>query len=262
MFYTSICMDYMKQYMKSRMIYRTDFLVDFFSNLLNQCINLLFIFIVFAKVPTLSGWSREEIVFIYGYFLIPYAIFDTFWGNLWNVQDRYIIKGEMDRILTRPVYSLFQILLETMTLESLSGVITGIAVMVYSGNQLHLSFQWYDSFVLLLLVLGSNFVYGGIYVTLASIGFWTDSKTGIIPLIYNIGSYGRYPVDIYNKAIRALLTWVLPFAFVGVYPAMYFLHKPGYLLWTILTPIVGAIAMTIGIFVWNAGIKRYRGAGS
>lgn len=68
-------------------------------------------------------------------------------------------------------------------------------------------------------------MYGGIFVTLASFGFWSDAKSSIMPLMYNIGNYGRYPVDIYNRVIRFVLTFVLPFAFVGVYPAAYFLRK-------------------------------------
>jgi ABC-2 type transport system permease protein len=162
----------------------------------------------------------------------------------------------------RPIHSLFQILLENMTLESLSGAISGAAVMIYSGMRIGIGFRWFDLVVLLVLIAGSIGVYGGIYVILASIGFWTDSKTGILPLIYNFSSYGRYPVNIYNRAIRVLLTWILPFAFVGVYPALYFLHKPGWFAWTILTPLMGLVMLTVGIMVWNAGVKRYRGAGS
>ena len=37
----------------------------------------------------------------------------------------------MDRVLTRPIHSLFQIILERMELESLIGAITGIVVMGY-----------------------------------------------------------------------------------------------------------------------------------
>ena len=47
-------------------------------------------------------------------------------------------------------------------------------------------------------------------------------ESSIMPLMYNIGNYGRYPVNIYNRVIRFILTFVLPFAFVGVYPAAYF----------------------------------------
>lgn len=54
---------------------------------------------------------------------MPFAIFSAFF-NIWDFNDRYIIKGEMDRILTRPIHSLFQIILERMELESLIGAIT------------------------------------------------------------------------------------------------------------------------------------------
>ena len=59
---------------------------------------------------------------------MPFAIFSAFF-NIWDFNDRYIIKGEMDRILTRPIHSLFQIILERMELESLIGAITGMIVM-------------------------------------------------------------------------------------------------------------------------------------
>ncbi len=72
-------------------------------------------------------------------FLVPFAIFSAFF-NIWDFNDRYIIKGEMDRILTRPIHSLFQIILERMELESLIGAITGMIVMGYAAVELQLSF--------------------------------------------------------------------------------------------------------------------------
>lgn len=69
---------------------------------------------------------------------MPFAIFSAF--NIWDFNDRYIIKGEMDRILTRPIHSLFQIILERMELESLIGAITGMIVMGYAAVELQLSF--------------------------------------------------------------------------------------------------------------------------
>ena len=70
---------------------------------------------------------------------MPFAIFSAFF-NIWDFNDRYIIKGEMDRILTRPIHSLFQIILERMELESLIGAITGMVVMGYAAVELQLSF--------------------------------------------------------------------------------------------------------------------------
>lgn len=252
--------DYLKNYLKIRLTYRSDFWVEVISDLLFQIVNLLFILVVFQHVPLLGDWTRDEMIFIYGYFLIPYAIFSCFF-NLWNFAERYIIKGEMDRVLTRPRYNLFQIMLENLDPPALFGLVTGTFIMIWSGTNIGLDWSPLQWLVLLLFVVGSTMIYAGLYVSLASLAFYTDSKTGILPLMWNIQNYGRYPVTIYNKIIRFVLTWVLPFAFVGYYPASYFLDPSlSFMPW--LTPLVGVFMLAFGLLIWNQGVRRYRGAGS
>jgi ABC-2 type transport system permease protein len=260
-FYVSMFFRYLSQYMKTRLQYRADLVVEIFSDLLFQAVNLVFILVVFGHTQLLSGWTRDEIIFIYGFFLIPFALFSTFF-NIWDFNERYIVKGEMDRILTRPIHSLFQVILERMELESLFGVITGFFIMLYAGHNLGLSISWLDPILFILFVIGGALVYAGIFIALASIGFWSDAKTSIMPMMYNIGNYGRYPVDIYNNVIRFVLTWILPFAFVGVYPAAYFLGKEEWYIFSYLTPLIGGVFFTLSFFMWNEGVKRYRGAGN
>ncbi|MBT2758629.1 ABC-2 family transporter protein [Mesobacillus foraminis] len=261
MFYVTIFFQYVAQYMKTRLEYRADLLVEIFSDLLFQVVNLIFILVVFGHTEFLNGWSREEIIFIYGFFLVPYALFSSFF-NIWDFNERYIVKGELDRILTRPIHSLFQIILERMELESLFGVVTGIAIMFYAGGELGLGIRWFDPFLFIVLVLGGVLVYAGIFIMIACISFWADARTSIMPMMYNIGNYGRYPVDIYNQAIRFVLTWILPFAFVGVYPAAYFLGREEWFGYSFLTPVIGALFFGLSVFLWNEGVKRYRGAGN
>jgi ABC-2 type transport system permease protein len=260
-FYLSMFVQYIAQYMKTRLQYRADMFVEMLSDLLFQGVNLIFILVVFGHTQFLNGWSREEIIFIYGFFLVPFALFASFF-NIWDFNERYIVKGEMDRILTRPIHSLFQVVLERMELESLFGAFTGLAVMAYASFKLQLSFHWYDSFIFILFVVGGALVYAGIFVSLASIGFWSDARTSIMPTMYNIGNYGRYPVDIYNRVIRYVLTWILPFAFVGVYPSAYFLKRTEWYGYAFLTPVMGLVFFTLSFVLWNIGVKRYRGAGN
>ncbi|MGD6776669.1 ABC transporter permease [Sutcliffiella horikoshii] len=261
MFYVSMFFQYIAQYIKTRFQYRADLVVEILSDLLFQAVNLVFILVVFGHTQFLSGWSREEIIFIYGFFLVPFALFSAFF-NIWDFNERYIVKGEMDRILTRPIHSLFQVVLERMELESLFGVFTGVAIMIYAGNQLDLTFAWYDYLLLIIFVLGGALVYAGIFVLLASIGFWSDARTSIMPMMYNIGNYGRYPVDIYNNVIRFVLTWILPFAFVGVYPSAYFLGRSEWYGYAFMTPFIGVAFFVLAVFVWNVGVTKYRGAGN
>ncbi|PSK03211.1 ABC transporter permease [Brevibacillus porteri] len=257
----SIFADYLSQYFKTRLAYRTDFIGDFVSNLVSELINLIFIIVVFTHVPLMGDWTRDEIIFIYGFFLVPYALFSMFFG-FWDFNERYIIRGEMDRILTRPIHNLAQVCLESIAPDRIFGVITGIIIMGYAAIQLDLSFYWYDVFIFIGLSISGALIYGGVYTAIAAVSFFSDSRTGIAPMIYNIQQYGRYPVDVYNKAIRFVLTYVLPFAFVGVYPAAYFLRKEVWYTYAAMTPVVAIIFFGIGLIIWNWGVTKYRGAGS
>lgn len=261
MFYVSMFFQYASQYLKTRLTYRTDTVIEILSDLLSQAVNLIFILVVFGHTSFLGGWNREEIIFIYGFFLVPYALFSAFF-NIWDFNERYIVKGEMDRVLTRPVHSLFQIIMERMELESLFGVITGLVVMGYAGMNLGIPFAWYDVFIFIAMVIGGTFIYAGLFISIATIGFWSDSRTDIMPMMYNISNYGRYPVDIYHRVIRFVLTWILPFAFVGVYPASYFLKREEWYGYAFLTPVMGILFFCMAILLWNAGVKKYRGAGN
>ncbi|OXM13993.1 ABC transporter permease [Paenibacillus herberti] len=262
-FYLSLFWDYFKNYAKTKLTYRADFWIEVLADLSFQAVNLIFILIVFQHTPTLGGWSEAEVIFVYGFFMVPFGIFSTFF-NLWSFSERYITKGEMDRVLTRPAHNWFQVTLENMDPPSLIGSLGGVIIMVSCWIQLGLPLGFWDIPVMILLVLGAVLVYGGIYTALTAIAFYSDAPTGILPLMYNIQNYGRYPINIYNKFIRFVLTWLIPFAFVGVIPASYFLgdHGDGLAELALLTPVMGIVFMTFGMLVWNHGVKRYRGAGS
>ncbi|GBF77313.1 ABC transporter permease [Paenibacillus sp. 598K] len=262
MFVMGLFWEYMKNYAKTRLTYRADFWIEVLSDLLFQGLNLIFILVVFQHTESLGGWSQAEVVFVYGYFMIPYGIFNTFF-NLWSFSDRYIVKGEMDRVLTRPAHNLVQIVLENMDPPSLIGSGIGALIVGITWSQLGLPFSPLDLLIMTGLVLSSVMIYAGLYIALTAIAFYSDSPTGILPLMYNIQNYGRYPVGIFSKPIRFILTWVLPFAFVGVYPASHFLDRTGSEgTMAMLTPLVGVVFLAIGLTIWNHGVSRYRGAGS
>lgn len=260
-YYVSLMGEYLKNYMKTRLTYRADFWVEVMSDLLFQAVNLIFIFVLFMHTESLGGWSRNEVVFVYGYFMVPYGIFSCF-INLWGFSERYIVKGELDRIMTRPSHHLFQIFLENVDPPALVGAVIGLVIMVVSGAQLDIIWEGWFIPAFIVLVISSVALYTGIYTTLTSLSFYSDAPTGILPLMYNVQGYGRYPVTIYNRLLQVLLTWIIPFAFVGVYPASLFLGREEMKQMAFLTPVMGAVFLAIGLCAWKYGIKRYRGAGS
>lgn len=261
-FYWHLFWGYLAQYLKGRLIYRWDFLTGVISDMVYQSVALVFLLVIFEHIPRLAGWRQEEVFFIYGYFLWPYSFFASIGAGMWEFADRYIVRGELDRLLVRPANVLFQVVLEALDLSPLMGLVTGTAIMFWSAQGMDLRWQWYDPLLFLVLTCSAVLVYFGVYFSLACISFWYDGRTGILPLTWNLNNYGRYPVSIYNRALRILLTWVLPFSFVGFYPAAVFLRRETYYMWAFITPVVGIAALWIAYQIWKAGVRRYHSTGS
>ena len=58
---------YFIQALKMRMEYRLDFFVECMASLLQQATGLLMLTFLFNNFHALGNWSREEVLFIYGF---------------------------------------------------------------------------------------------------------------------------------------------------------------------------------------------------
>ena len=116
---------FIRQYIKQIMEYKVDFVVGVLGVFLTQGLNLLFLNVIFQHIPSLEGWTFQEIAFIYGFSLIPKGLDHLFFDNLWALGQRLVRKGEFDKYLTRPINPLFHILVETFQIDALGELLVG-----------------------------------------------------------------------------------------------------------------------------------------
>src|SRR6202162_122798 len=132
--------DYFSQYAKVRVSYRGDFFISLATSFAATIFALSFVVVLFQKVPQLAGWRFEEVLFLYGFSLIPYGMFNIVSLNLYDFGNNFIIEGKFDRVLLRPIASLFQVLFETFRIESSQEIATEIFCMMYASR--HLGLAW------------------------------------------------------------------------------------------------------------------------
>lgn len=253
---------FVSQELKRMMEYKGDFIVGIIGFLLIQASNLLFLSLVFGNVPSLMGWNYNEVVFIYGFSLIPKGIDHLFFDNLWSIGHFTVRKGDFDKYLTRPINTYFHVLVEKLQIDALGELIMGIALVCVSLAKLNIELSVLRVVLTLAVIPFATLIYTGIKTATAAIAFWTKRSGNITYMFYMVNDFAKYPVDIYNKLVRSIITYVIPFAFTAYYPAYYFLtgENPIYNLG--LTVVISIIIMAIGIFVWNKGISAYESAGS
>jgi len=253
---------YAGQMLKTRLHYRGDFLLGCIASLLTQASGLAVVAIIFENVPALSGWSRSEVFFIYGFAVTAQALFEAIADAFYWFSDRYVTRGEMDRVLLRPLNPLFQIILENFNLEFLPDLALGLFILASARGFPGGAFGPLEVVLLAAMLLGAVLVLTGLFLALTSVSFWAEDRVGVLPPVYNLMAFGRYPLPIYHRSIRILLSWVLPFGFVAFYPATGFLGRDEFRWFFWGTPAAGMVALFLGYRVWLAGLRRYQSTGS
>lgn len=257
---------YFVQFLKMRLAYRMDFLVDTLAVGFSLLIQLAVLGVLFGKVSALDGWNFPQVLFIYGFSLVPLGLFNLVSVNLYGFADEYLIGGRFDRVLLRPVGSLAQVIFESFNVSGLNEILLGLAVMVHAGHELGwkpgAGFGVQDLLALAVLAPGAALVYLGVFLALTTVSFWFEDKMALAPPVYNLIRFSRYPITIYSLPVRVFLTFVLPFAWVAFYPAAWFVGGPSLAKVALLTPLVGAVVFGGAALLWRRGVRNYVSTGS
>ena len=253
---------YFAQFIKMRLAYRVDFVIDLVANLAAMGVQLAVLAVIFSKIEALRGWSYEQVLFIYGFSLLPLGLFNLVSLNIYRFSERYIIEGHFDRILLRPVNSLAQVLFSSFGMGGLNELLLGSAVLIHASRRMDLGFGPLDVLALVILAVTASMIFTGVFLGLTAVSFWMEDRMGLAPPVYNVIRFSRYPVTIFNPLVRMLLTFVLPFAWVAFYPSAFFVGDEIFRRVSLLTPLVGFATFGLAYAVWRIGVRRYASTGS
>lgn len=253
---------YFAQYVKVQTGYRTDFLVSLGTSFLATCFQLGFVFVLFGKVRQLAGWSFPEVLFLYGFSLVPYGLFNVISLNLYNFGNNYIIEGKFDRVLLRPVSSLFQVLFEQFRIESVQEIATGGFCMAWAARQLHVPWTPGRMIGLLFFSACAAVIYLSVFLILTTVSFWWEDRVGVHPPVWNVIAFGRYPLPIYSLAVQFILCWIIPFGLASFYPSVRLLGREVTPEYAPLVPVIAVLFLAMAISLWNFGTRHYSSTGS
>ena len=95
------------QRLKVLLEYPGSTLIGLVCQILTQIPGLLALWVVIGQVPDLGGWNYDAVLLIYGLLTLSLGLSFIFGQNLWFL-GYYVRKGELDRLLVRPIDPLFR----------------------------------------------------------------------------------------------------------------------------------------------------------
>lgn len=252
---------WLAQRLKVRLAYRADFFVTVLGDALLAAVGLVFLRTLFTHVDALGTYTAAEVLFCWGFAETAVGMFFVLFSGLWSLNQRYIVGGELDRVLLRPADPYLQVLVDNVSWEDVPIALLGAAVMAVAAPGLGdiPAWRW---LALPVLLVGAAGVLGGILTTVSSAGFHLHHRGTAVGLVFQLSTFTRYPIDLFAAPLRLLLTFALPLGFAGFYPASFLMNRPEWHAYAVVQPFVGAAAMAIGYGAFRFGLRRYASSGT
>lgn len=242
--------------------YRMDFLIGIIPSIISSLFGLMFISLIFENIHSLTGLSYYDCQMIYGFFLLSSSLERILCGNFQQLRG-YIFNGTLDLICTRPINLLLHIMFLNFNEENFIQLIIGIGVVIYSaitsGMQINLLNFISATYV---SVLGSALLIS-ITIMTSSIYFLSEGTFSLFNAVNNLTSYLKYPISIFGKYIRFILTWVLPLAAISFLPNQ-ILSNPldNSTLYILYLTIAIAVLFIASVKIFFLAAKKYQSTGN
>ncbi|MDC7225096.1 MAG: ABC-2 family transporter protein [Spirochaetales bacterium] len=247
---------HLSNYGKRLVEYRADTFVALFGGMAMQGGFLIFIRTIYERVPQLNGFNQTELIFLFGFVTLGRELSRMFLDSPFRLS--FIVRrGLLDTFIIRPCSTLFQIVALDVQVVASGGAIVGLGIMIVTLRQMAelvtpLMILW-----LVFAVLCNMLIQYAILMSLSTLSFKIPEVSSVLLPVCWIYEFNRYPLSIYPAVIQGFLTYVLPFAISAYYPVAFFLRPAEYSWVPLVLPLVTAGLLSLSLFLWKWGIKRY-----
>ena len=192
--------------------FKTNFLLWIVVEMLWFALQLSFMFVIYSHTDRIGTWSKWQVVMLLGASHFIQQIFTAIFLTNCTQLSELIRTGKLDFMLLLPVNTRFMISFRQVDLGGFVNAASGIAVMIYAGNQLRLSTAWAQVIGFVLLAAVSILVHYSLMFLLASVSFRTVRAQGIVWGYYNLFNIARLPDEAFRGIVRRSAkvedTWV------------------------------------------------------
>src|SRR3989344_2164232 len=200
-----------------------EFRFNFFSGLVRQVAWLatfvLMIHVIYQHTDSLAGWSQLQVLTLLALSRIIEGLSDAFFHRNIAELPGVIQNGKFDFYLTKPVPAQFHTAFHRFRFLDLGNAAIGLVLLIYAVVRDPSMFTWTGWLLFAVLALLGLAVYYSILIIMVSVAFKFERFDGFFALDNLISEPLTAPFDIFPPGTKAVLTYLLPLAFIVFVPA-------------------------------------------
>lgn len=252
---------------RKQTMYRSTYIAGIIGQWLGYGTTFATLYIMVKSFKTLNGWNASEVMLLYGFSVLAYAIGAAFFYNPCIELADKIKSGEFDQSLIKPIHPFIHEMFQGFNAGYLSHLTISLVVIGISISKLGVSLSVTNVLNIFIMLFGAVLIQASVLIVLAATSFFTINENPLIDfLLFDMKRFIDYPITIFPRIIQILLTFILPYAFINFYPAVAILGKEmpsGYpRVLSYASPVIGILVFTLSIHLWNFGLKQYKSSGS
>lgn len=249
----------LSRYAMMEMAYRVNFLTSVLHSASSFGATLVFLEVLYFRVETLAGWSKYELLLLLGVYLLMRGILDASIRKGLDRLPRFIQRGQLDNFLLKPLNSIYAVVTGKLDFDDVFNVLLSFLVINVALRQLSTPslFNW-SAFALMftcgLVILLAD------YLLIMTLSFWV-TQFNQQEIYKNFIQMTRIPTNIFSKRAQFIFTYLIPLAFLVLFPSQALLGKlPTFFLF--FAPFFAAFNFWLSVKFWHKGLRRYQSASS
>lgn len=246
--------------MAEELQYRANFFASLVGTVFWLGMAVLTAAVFFRHTEDLGGWSFWEVVALLGVFTAVAGVVEAVLRPNIGALAQQVREGTLDLVLCKPVDPQFYISFRRLAFWRLTDVVLGLGLAGLAA--LRLDTTPGPAQILAFTVTGASavvIVYA-LWLALMTLAFWFVAVENLSILFDAVYETARFPVTAYPGALRLLLTYLLPVAWITTVPSAALTGRGGPA--GALLAVAIACALLFGSrLLWRAALASYTSAG-
>ncbi len=241
--------------------YRVGFWSEGVLSVLWSALGVVPLLVAAQHRPAVAGWGPWELMVLTGVFMAISGIFGALVQPALVTSMEHVRKGTLDHLLLRPVDALALCLSSSFSPWRLVEVVTGAILCAVSLRALGVAPSLVDlGAAAVVMVAGVGALYGLAILALCAT-FRAVQLQNLTHLFEALLDFARWPASVFGGPLRAIFTFVVPFAVMTTFPAEALLGRPSA---GALGVALGVAAALLGVarFAWRVSLRTYASASS
>jgi ABC-2 type transport system permease protein len=215
--------------------------------------------VVFGHTDTIGGWGPDEVLAVLGVYLVMGAAISGAIAPSMQKLMEDVRRGTLDYTLTKPEESQFLVSVGEFRVWKLVDAMIGVVVLgVALGRRGETLGAAEAALFGAMMVAGGTIIYS-FFLTMGAVSFWFLRIENILLIFHNMYQAARWPIGVYPRWLRIILTFVLPVAIAVTVPAEALLSR--LTIERIVVVVLAALfSLTVSRVIWLRGVRHYSGA--